>query len=287
MDEPLGGKEKFWFIGPDDHRYLFKYARSDDDGTNTRGEDWAEWTVSTLAALIGVPTATTIPARFDGRRGVLSRSVVASHETLVHGNELLARVVADYDAAAGRLNPGYTVTAIQTALAGIEAPPGCNHLVTNAFDGWAGYVLLDAWTAGRDRHHENWAAILHDGQSRLAPSYDHGNALGFQESERKVVALGADNDQLAAWLRRGNSHHFAGKPSLVAVAVEALSRATPSARRYWLDRLLKVQVADVKATIDQVPASLMSEPGRRFRVRLLVHNRERILDECSQLAHLD
>lgn len=179
-------------------------------------------TVSTLAALIGVPTATTIPARFDGRRGVLSRSVVASHETLVHGNELLAR-----------------------------------------------------------------AAILHDGQSRLAPSYDHGNALGFQESERKVVALGADDDQLAAWLRRGNSHHFAGKPSLVAVAVEALSRATPSARRYWLDRLLKVQVADVKATIDQVPASLMSEPGRRFRVRLLVHNRERILDECSQLAHLD
>lgn len=68
-DEPLGGKEKFWFIGPDRHRYLFKYARCDDDGTNTRGEDWAEWAVAALAGLIGVPTAVTFPARSDGRRG--------------------------------------------------------------------------------------------------------------------------------------------------------------------------------------------------------------------------
>lgn len=284
FEEPLGGKEKFWFTGPDGHRYLFKYARCDDDGSNVRGEDWAEWAVAALAALIGVPTATTLPAQYNGRRGILSKSVVSGSERLVHGNELLARAMPGYNADTGRLNPGYTVDAIQAALADVGAPKECGPLVSSAFDALAGYMMLDAWVAGRDRHHENWAVIADAGPPRLAPSYDHGNALGFQESEEKIAVLAVDDTRLSDWSRRGKSHHFAGKPTLIDVAVDALSRATPKARSYWLSRLSNVQVVDLRAILDDIPSSFMSDLGRRFRFRLLAHNRERILDECSQLA---
>ncbi|MFT4043820.1 MAG: hypothetical protein QM673_11730 [Gordonia sp. (in: high G+C Gram-positive bacteria)] len=286
FEEPLGGKEKFWFTGPGGSRYLFKYARCDDDGGNVRGEDWAEWAVAELAGLIGVPTATTLPAHYSGRRGILSKSVVSGSERLVHGNELLARAIPGYDADTERHNPGYTVGAIQEALADVGAPKDCEPSVERAFDALAGYMMLDAWVAGRDRHHENWAVIVGDGLPRLAPSYDHGNALGFQEPEDNVAALATDDTRLRNWSRRGASHHFAGKPTLVGVAVEALSRATPKARNYWLDRLLSVQVTHLHDILNSVPSSFMSDPGRMFRFRLLVHNRERILDECSQLADL-
>jgi len=284
FEEPLGGKEKFWFTGPDGHRYLFKYARCDDDGSNIRGEDWAEWAVAELAALVGVPTATTLPAYCNGRRGILSKSVVSGSERLVHGNELLARAIPGYDADTERHNPGYHVDAIQAALADVAAPKDCGPSVQSAFDALAGYLMLDAWVAGRDRHHENWAVITDAGPPRLAPSYDHGNALGFQEPETKIGVLAVDDPRLCDWLQRGKSHHFAGKPTLIDVAVDALSRATPKARNYWLNRLSNVQVVDLRAILDDVPSSFMSDLGRKFRVRLLVHNRERILDECSQLA---
>lgn len=80
-----------------------------------------------------------------------------------------------------------------------------------------GYLLLDAWVAGRDRHHENWAAIEHAGELRLSSSFDHGNALGLQEPEDRVEELATDADRLLVWVERGRSHHFDGRPSLVGL----------------------------------------------------------------------
>ncbi|NMO02952.1 hypothetical protein HH308_17205 [Gordonia sp. TBRC 11910] len=199
--EPLGGKEKFWLPGPDGHEYLFKFSRCDPDGTNVRGEDWAEWVVHELANLIGVPTAVVRPASCEGRRGIVSRSVWRAREQLIHGNELIAQVDPNYDSAAQRQNPGYTVEAVGAALDGVSAPAECDPAIENGFDAWAGYVLLDAWVAGRDRHHENWAVIDDRGRLSLAPSYDHGNALGFQESEAKAALLSSDPDALDRWMR--------------------------------------------------------------------------------------
>lgn len=278
-EEPLGGKEKFWITGPDGHEYLFKYARRDPDGSNVRGEDWAEWAVHQLAQLIGVPTAVVLPATCEDRRGSLSRAVWHEREQLIHGNELLARRNPYYDAVAQRENPGYTVDAVYAALAGVEAPTACGTPVTSGFDAWAGYLMLDAWVAGRDRHHLNWAVIDHGGVLRLAPSFDHGNALGFQESEPKVTVLAADDGKLARWCRRGTSFHFAGKPTLVDVAGAALQLAGSAVRDYWRSRIAQVTVGDIAAIFDQVPDAFMSDPGRTFRIKLLTHNRERIIDD--------
>lgn len=276
--EPLGGKEKFWILGPDGHEYLFKYARSDSDGSNVRGEDWAEWSVCELANLIGVPTAVVVPATCDGQRGILSRSVWRTREQLTHGNELLAQTNPDYDSSALRQNPAYTVDAVYVALSGVKGPAGCDSTIANGFDAWAGYVLLDAWVAGRDRHHENWAVVNNAGALTLAPSYDHGNALGFQESEARATWLSTDPAALTRWVQRGNSFHFAGKPSLVTVAAEALRLAGPDARHHWLRRLGEVTPHQVSRILAEIPEPMMSDSGRRFRMKLLGLNQERILN---------
>lgn len=278
-EEPLGGKEKFWIIGPDGHEYLFKYARCDEDGTNVRGEDWAEWAVHQLAELVGVPTAVVLPGTHDGRRGSLSRAVWHERERLIHGNELLARQDSAYEAGAQRENPGYTVEAVRGALDGVAAPVDCEAPVMTGFDAWAGYLMLDAWVAGRDRHHLNWAVIDHGGSLRLAPSFDHGNALGFQEPEHQVAGIAGDDARLARWCRRGASFHFAGKPPLVDLAVSALRLAGSGVEGHWRSKIAEVTVDDIAAVFDQVPDALMSDQGRIFRIKLLTHNQERIADD--------
>ncbi|MCV7044175.1 hypothetical protein H7J08_05745 [Mycobacterium frederiksbergense] len=276
-EEPLGGKEKFWIVAPDGNEYCFKYARSDPDGTNVRGEDWAEWAVHHLAGLISVPTAVVIPGQHDGRRGSLSRAVWHEREQLIHGNELLTRQNPVYDATAERENPGYTVDAVRAALDGVAAPTVWESPLISGFDAWAGYVMLDAWVAGRDRHHENWAAINQSGSLRLAPSYDHGNALGFQESEKQAAKLAEDDERLARWSRKGCSFHFAGKPPLVDVANTALQMAGDAVQSYWRSKLAAVTLDSVVEIFEQIP--YLSDQGRRFRIKLLAHNQERIVND--------
>lgn len=274
-DEPMGTKEKFWTRTPDGREVLFKYARVRHG--RTMGEDWVEWVVHQLASLLSIPTAVAIPAKHQGRRGVLSVSVLSPGEQLTHGNELLARSDPTYDSETSRRNPGYTVKAVAKALRGIAAPNECSPPIRTAFDAWAGYLLLDAWVAGRDRHHENWAAIEHSGRLRLAPSFDHGNALGFQEPETEVEHLAADAERLLVWAKRGRSHHFEGRPSLVNLAREALSLTDGEVRAYWRNMLVGIADSDVESVLAGVPTRYLSESGRTFRLKLLQVNRERIL----------
>lgn len=276
-DEPLGTKEKFWVKSPDGQRLLFKYARV--SMGRTMGEDWVEWAVYRLASMLLIPAATAIPAMHRGNRGVLSVSVLSNEERLIHGNELLARSDPRYDVAVARENIGYNVDAVRKALSEVSPPQGCEGPIQTAFDAWAGYLMLDAWVAGRDRHHENWAAIERAGHVRLSPTFDHGNALGFQEPEHEVEALTQDEERLKHWARRGRSHHFNGKPDLVQLALRALDLTNSGVSTYWKSKLAAVADREIERLLASVPATYLSDPGRTFRARLLQVNRERILHE--------
>lgn len=276
-EEPMGSKEKHWVRDPCGQLWLLKFARQKADGV--RGEDWAECVVHALAGLIGVPTACVGPAVCNERRAVLSRAVQAADERLEHGNELLGRRDSSYEKSEPRENIGYTVAAVQRALEGIAAPNAATAR-WGAFGVWSGYVLLDAWVAGRDRHHENWAVARGESHVRLAPSFDHGNALGFAEPEKRMPGLDSP-DRVRRWCEDGTSPHFAGQPSLVEIAREALHLGDPDAAVYWVSRLRDVRPDDVRAILVALPQSLVSEGRRRFIERILDTNRERILDAFS------
>ena len=278
VDEPMGTKDKFW-IERESHRWLVKLCRVVDG--ETRGEDWAEWLVHRLASLLGVPTAVTEPALVHWstgtRRGIASLDVRGERGLrLVHGNELLAEADPRYEPDVQRGNPLYTVAAVKNALAGVSAPLGVAEEVRDAFDAWAGYLVLDAWVAGRDRHHENWAVVRTARTARLVPSFDHGNALGFQETQGAVERLGADDDALARWVRRGRSHHFADRPELVVLAHEALALASSRARDYWLRQVVSVGASDVRSLVAAVPTDLVSEARGTFITSLREINRRRL-----------
>ena len=58
----------------------------------------------------------------------------------------------------------------------IWTSPAFCQCVFTASDVFVGFILLDAWFANQDRHHENWGA-LRDDVLRLAPTFDHGASL--------------------------------------------------------------------------------------------------------------
>lgn len=285
-DEPMGSKEKWWVDLPmfGERQWLLKLARLDEHDGTVSGEDWAEWTVHQLAEKLGVPSATVRPATLEGRRAIVSRSVLRDRlEYLDHGNSVLSARFPDYDQSVQGENQGYTPMAVRDALgevgppADVDWPSGFT-----AFDAWAGYVLMDAWVAGRDRHHENWAVILRGDERRLAPSFDHGNALGFQERDERRLRMLNDEGHLMRWVERGTSHHFAGKPKLTDLALHALGLASATARVFWIDQLDAISEDAVHSVVSQIPRAIMSKVTCTFVLRLLATNRRRLLDGYSR-----
>lgn len=283
-EEQMGSKEKNWVrVEGDDRRWLVKVARIDDHDGTVSGEDWAEWGVQHVAAALGVPAADVRPAVFDGHRATASRSLLHSEsESLIHGNELLSAAFDGYNQAIRGENPGYTLTAIHTALEGLPGPRELESPMS-AFDAIAGYLLCDALVSGRDRHHENWGVVRRGEDRWLAPSFDHGNALGFQERDERRVRMLEDEEHLIRWLRRGTSQHFAGRPLLTDLAIQALAMASPTSRAHWWERLHTLDLNAVREIFALVPDEVMSDASRRFVFSLLDTNQRRLLDGYQTL----
>ena len=157
--EQLGTKEKFW-LRIDDRRYLFKMGRP---GT---GENWAEKIAAELADLLGLPHASYDLAVWKEKAGVLSPRFVPDDGRLILGNELLAAIHTGYPKREIRRVRDHTLDRIHALLTKpvIGCPPAWprpDQRIVTAYDLFLGYLLLDAWIANQDRHHENWGLIHH------------------------------------------------------------------------------------------------------------------------------
>lgn len=235
-----------------------------------------------------MPAAHVDLARRNGDAGVLCRRINDPNRVdLVHGNELLSGREPRYDRDLKREHPLYTVEAVRDGLAGTQAPPdsGSAERLTG-FGVWAGYLIFDAWTANTDRHHENWAVLLdqRDRRARLSPSFDHGSSLGFNVPAPRLAELASDPVRLRRWCGKGRSSHFAGRPTLVDVAAEALVEAGSEARAHWLSNLAGLRTGDWNRIIGRIPDARMSVEARRFVSAVLDVNRRRLLDACDRPA---
>lgn len=83
LSEQMGTKFKFWYSDECRRRILFKEGRP---GT---GENWAEKLAAEFAELLGIPHAHYDLAMWKDRYGVITPSLVAKNERLIHGNELI------------------------------------------------------------------------------------------------------------------------------------------------------------------------------------------------------
>ncbi|MDA8045709.1 MAG: hypothetical protein M0Z30_10810 [Actinomycetota bacterium] len=281
--EPMGEPGKLWLVDPAGDQWLWKPAGIQHDGRRgdfPRGEDWAEVIASAAATAIGLPAALVLPASRDGRPGALSRDI-SDGRRLVHGNELIYALDSTYPAQKGGTVPGYRLERILDALeaSGVEGPACADAPPQTAASVFAGYLVLDAWIANQDRHHQNWG-VLDDQRGAaapiLAPTFDHGSSLGFSlhdDDKHRRLAGG----QVEQWAGKGVCRPMENQPRLVDLASQAVHVAGAPAR-HWIDRLARLSPEQQSSLLDAPPEARMSQVSRRFARAVMTTNRRRLLD---------
>ena len=212
------------------------------------------------------------------------------------GNQLLLRRDPAYPAETERKFGirEYTVDAVAEAVASLH-PPAPEWMraapagVTTALGIFIGYMMLDAWVANQDRHHQNWGAILLEGVLRLSPTYDHGASLArnLTDEERQ--------DRLQTRDKNRTVEHFAGRArsgfystsqdGKTMFALDVFCRfaeVDPVAARIWLDKLRTVKTDEIESILAGIPPQRMSPVTREFTLELLMINQRRLLESLSR-----
>ena len=297
----IGTNRQAWLVHPETGAFWLYKSIHVPSNEVPQGEDWAEVIATQVALLLGVPCAETRLCVRSGVRGSLSLSVIPDGFGLNDGGVVLetaevpgyfrhtaARKACD-PARPGVRRPGHTLVNIQHVLQdvtppeGFQGPDGCM-----GFDVFAGFMILDALVANQDRHEENWAvlgALVKDVPDRLAPSFDHGGALGYNLTDDKRCLLLDSDADLAVWAAKATAQrfeHVRPAKSLVEHAVEAAELAAPRAIRWWGCQLEMLDLTPLHDVLrgGQVPG--MSEVAATFVSRLLECNLGRLRDAiCS------
>jgi hypothetical protein len=288
--EPRGGGPNTWLYSAIERghieRWLFKPVSTVSWGH--QDEDWAEKITCEIARLVGVPCADIEVAQRHSQRGIISRDLAPPPWELQTGSVVLSGLLHDYRPGSENLRgrPGHSLRTSGLRWL-VRARPRAAFALTSwgAFGVFAGYLVLDALVANRDRHDENWAVLrpeLLDARDLLCPSYDHGSSLGFNLMISKQEIYLSEN-KIQWWAGRGDAYRFehfppAKPPTLVEHAREGLQFAGKPARTFWLDQLQHITRSDVCAVVDRMPE--LSDVTRTFIVELLVVNRRRLLDAC-------
>jgi len=153
-------------------------------------------------------------------------------------------------------------------------------------------LLLDAWLANQDRHHENWAFIItKEGTTHLAPTFDHGAGLGRNETDENREKRLNSRDK-----KRSIEHYvtkaraaiyekaFSDKPLSTVDAFLKAAQKKPLAGKTWLSCLKKVSSDDIQKIFAQIPTTEMTPIAAEFAQKMLALNRQRLLSCLEKLA---
>lgn len=275
-------RDKLWVAeasdAPRHEQWLWKPQRTTDDGSVAQTNDVSEVVASRIAGQLGLPAADCRYAALGDQPGVISKNVAprgfelhdgATYLTSVEGYERGEEMFDSRGRQIGRirLDRGYTLAAVQEVLEGVSGPPGLEEL--SAFQVFAGYLVLDALIANTDRHPKNWA-LLEDtsGARLLAPTFDHGSALGAGLTDEKRANVDIDR-----WCGRGVAKPFEdSKQTLVDLAMEAVSTSDSGT---WIERVGSLD-HDVIQHILEAPDGRMSVPTATFVEKVLTTNQRRL-----------
>jgi hypothetical protein len=158
--------------------------------------------------------------------------------------------------------------------------------IITALHVFVGYVMLDAWVANQDRHHENWGAIRDQNVLRLAPTFDHGASLArnLTDTERNDRLTTKDAGRaIPHFASRARSAFYENasdnKPVTTRRAWEIFSQTSHESRKIWLQKLSSISIATVEDIFKQIPENRMSNICRTFTLRLLDENRQCLLGD--------
>ncbi len=290
--EQIGTKEKFWFYDEEDRvRKLFKIGRS------STGENWAEKVTSELAHILNIPCASYDFAIWNDKEGVVSPIFVPQQGRLVHGNEILAKIIKNYPSYQLYKVREYklsTVLSIMTKLK-TKLPIGYNKNtdIKNISDLFIGYLMFDCWISNPDRHHENWGFIFDviNNSFHLAPTYDHASGLGCRISDKERNERLKTKDKgysVAAFVKRAKSAFFDDKKLKQLKTIDAFLVAAKHNRKaalFWLNKLENLSQDKIKNIFGEVPEHLISHAAINFALAILHENKIRLINTKKGLAN--
>lgn len=283
-EEPLGSKLKFW-LWLDGQRWLFKQAR-----LNT-GEDWAEKVAAEVAAALAVPAAQVELAQFVGLRGCVSRNFVdaACGQSLVHGNEVLALQVTNYDRTKTFGQSDHTLDNIIATVRAVFSPEEA--LSDRALTQLASYMVLDALIGNTDRHHENWGLLVSVSMVgspvtalAVAPSFDHASSLGRELLDVRRADI-LQNNRLRQYLLGGRGgifrHATAAHGESPLRLVQVAARAYPDFFEPALSSVAALDPAVITDIVHAVPLTLASATAQQFACEMMLMARTTLMDYRS------
>ncbi len=278
-DEPMGSKDKFWCELPPESkfggRWLFKHPR-DEPG---KAEHLAEKIACEIASLLNVECADVELAEFQQLRGTVAKDFRKPEEVLVHGNEIIAGWVTDYDPERKRRTSDHTWSRIHQAISSV-----CGDRCEQDLGQLASYLLLDALIGNTDRHHENWG-LLRSGlgataNHRLAPSFDHASSLGREmRDERRVHLL--HEMKVEDYVRSGRGAiHLEELGKAPVSPLNLVEKLMPTMSRHFralLPNLSEVTDERIERILSSIPENWMTEPQRDLSREILRVSRTLLL----------
>lgn len=282
--EQLGTKAKHWVIDGIGQKFLFKKGRP-----NT-GENWAEIVACELAKKLNLPHANYYLSVENGQEGVLTNSFVPEGGGLRHGNEFLGNISDSAEERRKRSSMRKHIIKNVMSVTDDHAskPIGWNSFkgVRNATDVFCGYLLLDALIANQDRHYENWGYVLtRDKTLHLAPTFDHASSLGRNERDEVMKERLVTKDRgrsIEHYVTKARSSLYFqdgdNKPLSTIDAFLAWGVAVPDAASAWIENLSQLSDDEIISIVDRVPDTLISSLAKEFTSKMLVLNKERLLD---------
>jgi hypothetical protein len=227
---------------------------------------------------------------------VVCPTFVPRPQVLVLGNQLLVFRDSAYPALEDRKYGvrEYTVEAVGEIVTLLK-PPAPEWMrttpngITTSLGVFAGYVMLDAWVANQDRHHQNWGAIWQAPDLRLAPTFDHGASLArnLTDEERKERLHTRDrNRTMEQFCGRARSGFYSAtqkeKTVLALDVFQRFSELDPEAARIWLGKLAEINQIAIDAILAEIPPQRMSPVTREFTLKLLMTNQRRLLESIER-----
>ena len=269
--EEMGSKEKFWYHDPDEKTvWLFKHPQD-----NT-GQHWAEKVSAEVASQLGIVHAKVELAECRGKRGSTTESFSRNERELVHGNQMLERVVRGYDPKKTFNQSTHTLTNIWRVIDRVFPESDGARQAKLRF---AEYLVLDALIGNTDRHHENWGILRRRVGDRwrgfLAPSFDHASSLGRelqdQDRDRRL-----NENRVGAYLQRGRGAIYWSAderhgPSPLEL-VRRASRTHPDLFRPALGKLARLDEISLRELVTRVPDDWMTSSARAFALTLMVNS---------------
>ena len=271
--EDMGSKSKFWYTRREDGaRWLFKHPRPNS------GEHWAEKIAEQVAVLLEIPRGEVELAVLGETRGSATKSFAGDNQELVHGNQILERTEAGYDADRRFRQSSHTLHSVMRGMDRVFVSPESAERAKRQF---AGYAALDALIGNTDRHHENWGVVRSRSASgwvgSLAPSYDHASSLGRElTDERRDARLksGGVGGYLEHKRARGGIYWDQDDrraPSPLRLALMATERY-PDIFIPALRNLERLSESDIVRIVNRVPDDWMSESAGRFAISIMRYN---------------